>query len=168
MQAIWPQILMLCTRQTARGPAHRELVDGRGGEPRRLLPQQAQRFVEVSCRNFSHVQPRLQQLFVGFGSPQVRGRLAEVNGWPCAPLNDSCICLAPLTEYSSTYILWHDRDTELFRSMACSCFTAYQPLNKVDDSGRTIESMNVLFFLTHRRFEYEYDCESLSIERRGR
>ena len=82
MQAIWPQILMLCTRQTARGPAHRELVDGRGGEPRRLLPQQAQRFVEVSCRNFSHVQPRLQQLFVGFGSPQVRGRLAEVNGWP--------------------------------------------------------------------------------------
>jgi hypothetical protein len=112
MQAIWPQILMLFARQTARGPAHLEPADGRGGEPRRLLPQQGcQRFVEVSRRNSSHVQPRQQQLFVGFGSPQVRGRLAEVNGWPCASLNDSCfarkartsaimavasICLAPL------------------------------------------------------------------------
>jgi hypothetical protein len=45
--------------------------------------------------------------------------------------------------------------------MACSCFTAYQPLNKVDDSGGTIERLKVFFFLTYRRFEY--DCESLSI-----
>jgi hypothetical protein len=46
--------------------------------------------------------------------------------------------------------------------MAWSCCTAYLPLNKVDDSGRTIESMTVFFFLTYNRFED--DRESLSIE----
>lgn len=80
------------------------------------------------------------------------------------PLLSPASVSRPFTEHRGKYILWRGRDTGFFRSMAWSCCTAYLPLNKVDDSGRTIESMTVFFFLTYNHFED--DCESLSLERR--
>jgi hypothetical protein len=42
----------------------------------------------------------------------------------------------------------------LFRSLTCSCFTAYPPFQKVDDSGRTFKSTPPFFFLSYTSFEY--------------
>ena len=138
MHAIFPQISMLLARQAA--------FVSHVAEPGLDYP-----FGQVLCA------PPAADLARHSTIHTAPGNLAFLR-----PLLSPASVSRPFTEHRGKYILWGSRDTGLFRSMAWSCCTAYLPLNKVDDSGRTIESMTVFFFLTYNRFED--DCESLSIE----